>query len=381
MCGRMNMKRWINTVLAALCVWLPAAGCQGGRKETAKPVSEPVKAVKAAPVAPPPAETAAPARQSIAASAEPQAPQSTSQQPKIKFENTVYDIKEMKPDSWNFGYYRFTNVGKVPVKILHIKKDCGCTPFELDKREYAPGESGVIKVKYHAGPRGVRILKHLYVTTDDPNNQRVQITFKGEVVIKVTVEPRMLHLSLGGGDVNVPAITISSKDGQAFSIKSIESTGNAITADFDPNASAKEFIISPRVDREKLGSNPNGLIRFHITHPDVDTVAVGYMTSAEFSTQPAAIVIRDAVPLKSEERQLSVKSNYDKPFEIESIWSRKGYIKSVKQDKEGNKYKLTLEITPPKVEDAQVFSDILIIQCKDGGTIEVNCRGYFRGNK
>ncbi|UCG49798.1 MAG: DUF1573 domain-containing protein [Phycisphaerales bacterium] len=36
------------------------------------------------------------------------------------------------------------------LKITNVKAACGCTVVQLDKREYAPGESGVIKVTYTA---------------------------------------------------------------------------------------------------------------------------------------------------------------------------------------------------------------------------------------
>jgi hypothetical protein len=37
------------------------------------------------------------------------------------------------------------------LKITDVKATCGCTVVQLEKREYAPGESGVIKVTYTAG--------------------------------------------------------------------------------------------------------------------------------------------------------------------------------------------------------------------------------------
>jgi hypothetical protein len=44
----------------------------------------------------------------------------------------------------------FTNTGRASLKITKIKTTCGCTVTQLEKREYAPGESGTIKVTYTA---------------------------------------------------------------------------------------------------------------------------------------------------------------------------------------------------------------------------------------
>jgi len=40
--------------------------------------------------------------------------------------------------------YRFTNIGSSPVSVVEIKPSCGCVATELDKSDYAPGESGEI---------------------------------------------------------------------------------------------------------------------------------------------------------------------------------------------------------------------------------------------
>ena len=47
--------------------------------------------------------------------------------------------------------FRFGNAHDVMLKITGVKAACGCRVVQLDKREYAAGESGVIKVTYTAG--------------------------------------------------------------------------------------------------------------------------------------------------------------------------------------------------------------------------------------
>jgi len=47
--------------------------------------------------------------------------------------------------------FRFTNTGRGLLKIGNISRTCGCTVFKLDKKEYTPNETGVIKVIYTAG--------------------------------------------------------------------------------------------------------------------------------------------------------------------------------------------------------------------------------------
>jgi hypothetical protein len=47
--------------------------------------------------------------------------------------------------------FKFTNICQALLKIGNIKRTCGCTVFELDRKEHAPGRTGTIKVIYTAG--------------------------------------------------------------------------------------------------------------------------------------------------------------------------------------------------------------------------------------
>ncbi|MCX5638151.1 MAG: DUF1573 domain-containing protein [Planctomycetota bacterium] len=70
-----------------------------------------------------------------------QAPKSDSLLPRISFEKTVCDLGEVGQDSKNTCGFKFTNTGQGLLKIGNIKRTCGCTVFELDKKEYEPGQS------------------------------------------------------------------------------------------------------------------------------------------------------------------------------------------------------------------------------------------------
>jgi hypothetical protein len=78
-------------------------------------------------------------------------PKSNLPLPRISFEKTVYDLGEVGQGTKNTCEFSFTNTGRSLLKIGNISRTCGCTVFQLDKKEYAPNETGVIKVSYTAG--------------------------------------------------------------------------------------------------------------------------------------------------------------------------------------------------------------------------------------
>lgn len=378
------MKKRLSSVVVSVCVLLVVVGCHKSEDRSQKSEVSTAKDIKTSATAASESKHGVPAPASSVASASatpapvPAPAKPVGPPPQIKFESTTVDLGDIKPESKNVANYTFTNVGKGTLKIVDIVKTCGCTPFELTKREYAPGESGTIKVEYQATKAGGAVLKHLFVMSDDPNTPRQEIALKANVVLQVTVEPQTMNLSLDAPDGNAPAITIASKDGKAFSIKSVESTNSVITAQIDPNASAAKFVVPLKADVAKLKTNLNGYVKFNITHPAIDTVSVTYTALPEFEAQPAALIIRNAVAQKAEERELWVKNNYNKAFEIESTTSKNGYVKVSKEEKLNHLYKLTLTITPPEMQKIMFFSDVLTIRIKNGGSLEINCRGFYK---
>jgi hypothetical protein len=59
---------------------------------------------------------------------------------RISFEKTVCDLGDVGPGTKNECEFRFTNTGRGLLKIGKISRTCGCTVFQLDKKEYAPYE-------------------------------------------------------------------------------------------------------------------------------------------------------------------------------------------------------------------------------------------------
>ena len=159
--------------------------------------------------------------------------------PRISFEKTVCDLSEVGQGTKNTCEFKFTNTGRGPLKITNVRRTCGCTVFELDRKEYAPGEAGVVKVSYTAGRATTPMQKNIYVSTNDKDNPKVKLTIKARIVQLIEVIPQKLVLSLRKENAGIPDITLRSKDGKPFSIKGFTSTNHdSIITDFDPNVSA-----------------------------------------------------------------------------------------------------------------------------------------------
>ena len=61
------------------------------------------------------------------------------------------------------GEFRFENTGRRPITIQSVEPECGCTMASLNKRDYQPGEKGVIGATFTFGQRRGEQIKHIAV--------------------------------------------------------------------------------------------------------------------------------------------------------------------------------------------------------------------------
>ena len=293
--------------------------------------------------------------------------------PKITFENIVYDFGKIGlGGEKKIAEFKFTNTGEGLLKIGEVEKCCGVVT-KLDKTEYAPGESGVLKAEYQGSRPGLD-RKILYVKSNDKTKARIALTLKAEVVSKIAIAPKRLKLFLGEDNAGCPKIVLSSLDNQPFMITGFKSTADCITADVDSSVEATKFILEPKVDMEKLNNNLKGHIDISLTHQEEKTVEILFDVLPKFTIIPPLILAFNAEPQKPIVRRVSVLNNYGGNFEIESALSKDNTVKVLSSEKIRSGYQLVLEITPPSAES---FTDMLVIKIKDGDELKLVCRGIY----
>lgn len=357
------MKRNCLTLLALIIafVLLLQIGCQ----EQAKVPDEPTSALVAA----------EPAIGQEEAEIIPQASQPA---PKITFEKLVHDFGEVAPGTKQVGEFKFTNTGDSLLKVTEVKRCCGVVA-KLVKEEFAPGESGALKVEYRSSARAGVMSKKLYVSSNDQINPKVELAIKAKIVSKVAYEPRRLKLLLKGENAGCPEITLTSLDKQPFSIKALKSTRDSITSDIDSSVEATKFVLQPKVDMEKLQGRLSGAISISLTHPQCDIVSIFFSVLPRFQSTPRSIIVFNAEPQRPIIRKISVLNNYGEDFEVESVSSKNNSIKVLSQEKIRNGYQLEVEITPPPTDDTGKFNDVLFVTLEGGEKLEI--ASYGLGSK
>jgi len=299
-------------------------------------------------------------------------------EPIIEFEKTVADFGQIGvTSSRKVAEFKFTNSGDGLLEIKEVERCCGVVA-KLDKTEYAPGQSGVVKAEFQATQKPGLYMKNIYVNSNDKTKPRLALTIKAMVVSKVSYSPKRLRLFLEEENAGCPKIVLNSLDNQPFSITHFSSTGESISADIDNSVEATKFVLSPVVDVEKLNDNPKGRINISMTHPEEKTAQITFDMLPKFSTSPPLIIAFNASPEKPIVRKVSVLNNYGGAFEIESVSSPNNTIKVLSQEKIRDGYQLNVEMTPPESEGKTFFADVLVVKIKDGDELKIVCRVFYR---
>jgi hypothetical protein len=276
----------------------------------------------------------------------------------IVVENPVYDFGDIDPGSKHTGEFKFTNQGQGVLNIKKIQSTCGCTVPQLKKKTYEPGESGTITVTFRPGHRSGPVSKNLYILSNDKDDPRARLTIKAKVTQKISYEPKRFRLKLNEENAGMGEITIKSLDGKSFAISRIQIRPDSIKVDYDPATEAKEFVLSPKVDPNKIRNMRNGNIILKLTHPSQKSISIPFDVLPPFKSDPATLIALNADPAKPVRKTVYILSNY------------------ISEEMLEDKYVIVVDIVPPEnLGTKRHFNSKLTVNIAGGEQLVINCVG------
>ncbi|MFA6004984.1 MAG: DUF1573 domain-containing protein [Patescibacteria group bacterium] len=120
--------------------------------------------------------------------------------PKVEANSVFKNLGEISVSDVKKQDFSFKNTGTKPLQILGISSSCGCTtgqliykgtttkPYSMHAQSgfitnIAPGESAIVRLVYRPATMPVYGLveREVYVTTNDPLNQKLVFSIKAKV--------------------------------------------------------------------------------------------------------------------------------------------------------------------------------------------------------
>ncbi|OHB73774.1 MAG: hypothetical protein A2Z25_00865 [Planctomycetes bacterium RBG_16_55_9] len=301
--------------------------------------------------------------------------------PRITFEKVAYDFGEVGVNAKRTDEIPFSNTGQALLKITNVEGCCGITNVKLDKTEFAPGETGTLKMEWTAKPNPATMMWQLVVHSNDGANPALVLNMRATLVQRITWEPRRLKLFLNEENAGCPKLTVRSLDNQPFAIQGFKSTADCVTADYDRAAEATQFVLEPKVDMKKLEENLQGRISLELSHPEGREVSILFDVLPKYTINPQLLIVLRAEPGKPTTRKIKVLCNYGQASEVESVTSksRTMAVRMLGQKEIPDGCELEVEITPlaPPVEGKTIYTDTFSLNLKGGEELPITCNAYY----
>jgi hypothetical protein len=114
----------------------------------------------------------------------------------LVFESQQIELQAALTDEKAEAVFRFRNEGDESVTIKWVKSSCGCTVPELDKNEYAPGETGEIRALFTFGSRSGKQQKRITVETNEGSGKVYPLMVVTHIPQWGSLQPQLLRWSL-----------------------------------------------------------------------------------------------------------------------------------------------------------------------------------------
>lgn len=177
----------------------------------------------------------------------------------LDFSQTLKEIKAPADAKKVTADFEFTNLTTKTVKITKYDAACSCMAVVVKggKLEYAPGESGLLRVDFEMGNFAGTVDKAVALWLDDDpvNKPSITLTVRVHIPVLVSLEPKTVKWEVDG-DASPQAIRIAMNHGEPIRIKDVSSSSKAFRFELKTLDEGKlyELIVTPSdIDTPGLG--------------------------------------------------------------------------------------------------------------------------------
>jgi hypothetical protein len=159
----------------------------------------------------------------------------------LTWTKTVQEYQCTPDDKSIDARFAFKNTGKTPVTIRELHSSCGCTTAKLDKKVYAPGESGEVVATYSfRGQTGaLRKMVTVYTDQETPPVQLDIRVFRHE---PFEMKPGLVYWRTGdAGEAKTVQLTANS---YPVRIKKVTSSNPHFVASLEPLKEGEKYAVN-----------------------------------------------------------------------------------------------------------------------------------------
>lgn len=179
----------------------------------------------------------------------------------LEFEAQLLERTARHADTEVSGEFKFKVTGDRAVTIKDIASYCSCLKAGVKvqeggkeaRREYKPGETGVIEAKFLLGTFEGEVTKQVDVITDDPAQPEIPLAVKVTIPPIFKMEPESLKWEIGE-EAKPKTIRVTVLDEKEIAVTALESSRENMAAAFKEVKKGREYEITltPKTTAEPM---------------------------------------------------------------------------------------------------------------------------------
>jgi hypothetical protein len=248
-------------------------------------------------------------------------------QPRVEFEKLTHQFGVIGDEREVAYEFKFRNTGDSNLEIFELKGSCGCTVPALEKKVYAPGESGQIKVIYNPNNRRGKQHTTVTVTTNDPIRAQLTLGVESEVKPTIMTDPQVASLGqVERGKEASTTITITSrrKDILPVQVTPGDAKVNALLKEYEEIQVDGETVYRMPIEISLSPNAPVGPIQTQCVVRTTDpSRTLNFMVLGEvvgmIKAEPARVTLGGLAPGAEINTTLQLSARNNKQFKILAV--------------------------------------------------------------
>lgn len=275
----------------------------------------------------------------------PAAPSSQGASPKMQFESTTHDFgRAMEGEHVKYTYV-FTNGGDETLQVSGVHA-CGCITIGDYSKSVEPGKSGVIPISFNSANYNGPVTKTINVTSNDKQNPRQMLYWKGTVWKGLEVNPQVAILNVTP-DAQLASQTVHIVNNleAPITISEPESNNRQFAAKLKPIKDGKEFEVVVSTVPPLTAGNLHGEITLKTSSPNLPAIKITAFANLKSPLEANPAIVQLPVgPLTNEvTRTVEIVNKGSKPIILSEprVNVAKAEV-ALKEIQAGFKYEATL---------------------------------------
>jgi len=267
----------------------------------------------------------------------------------VQVAEAVYNFGTVPKGETVKHIFKLRNVGTAPLIIGGVQTSCGCTAAAPSKSNVAPGEESDIAVSFDTRSDRGAATRTIAVFTNDPKNQQLKLTMKGDVKPQVEASPAPVAFGTvkRGTEQSRRVVITDLANGKDFRVGSIGNSSPHIKVTREPRDDGKRGAVVVII---LLKTMPTGtfsdIVKVSTSRAPVDISVFGNVVG-DLAAAPPQISFGIVPHNASAMRIVRLTNSGGRTVKVIGLSSTSSNVTAtVEPVRPGKEYKITVQLRP-----------------------------------